>query len=145
MTTEIGAVHFNGPFQRGVCLIRCQRFPDLVSQHVSRLVLHVEITTELQCTHALGRVREQRHCQQDIPYRQLPARKQRPGRDAELVRATLALEDATGLVLVHSVAATARANRIAVSVGPTDSAEQAPCLVFRHPRDLNHGQRPGLC
>ena len=85
---------------------------------------------------ALRAVHEDGDGEQIVANRELAARKDRPGRDRELVLTRLALEDGAALVAVDGEATTGRANRRAFSGGPTDLTEGVASLVVGHARDL---------
>jgi hypothetical protein len=110
-------------------------FAKLVGQHVGRFVLAIEITAQLQGAMTLRTVDEDSDCQEVIADRHLATGEDRPGRDRELVRATLAPEKLAGFVSVAIEATAPGTDRLALRVRPTDKLERLPCFLFRHARD----------
>ncbi len=84
----------------------------------------------------LGAVHEDRDGQQIVADRKFAAREDRPGRDAELVRASLALEQLAGGVGIDGGAVTARADRGAVSGRPTNQLESLVGFLVRQTGDF---------
>jgi hypothetical protein len=91
MTAEIGAVDFDFSGQRFVGLTGADGFTEFVAQNKRRLILNVQVATELKGGDALNRVHKQSDGKQIVPDRELAASKDRPAGDAELVAASLAL------------------------------------------------------
>lgn len=139
MTTDIAAVNFHVgavATQHDATHFRRHGFPELVGQHVSRLVLHVEIAAELESGDALDRVDEDDDGDQVIPDRQLARSKQGAGSFRELAAPRLALEDVPGGVLVALRAIALGADGGALGVGPADLTEQRAGFPVRHARNL---------
>jgi hypothetical protein len=107
-----------------------------VSHHESRLVLAIQVAAELQGAMALRTVHENRDRQKIVADRKLAAGENRAARHAELVIAGLALEQLAGGVGVDGGAAAARANRLAVSGGPTNQLEGLIGFLVRQTGDL---------
>jgi len=68
----------------------------------------------------LGAVHEDRDRQKIGANRELAAGENSPGRNAELMRASLALPELARFVFVGRAAMAARANRLALGIGPAD-------------------------
>ena len=100
VAAEIGAVDLDRAGNGFAVLLGGERFADLVGHDESRLVLAIEVAAELQGAMALGAVDEDRDCQEIVADGEFAAGEDRPGRDAELMLARLALEDRAGLVAV---------------------------------------------
>ena len=116
---------------------------NFVGHDESGLVLAIEVARELQGTMALRAVDEDRDSQEVIANRALAAGEDRAGRDAELMVASLALEDWAGLEAVNAEATAIRASGLAVRGSPTDHAEGVAGFVVGHARNLGEAQRAG--
>ena len=68
----------------------------------------------------LRAVHENRDSKENIADRHLAAGEDRAGRDAELMRASLALPKLARLILIGGIALAARANGLAFGIGPAD-------------------------
>ena len=144
MTAKIRAVYLDLAAQCRVFLLRRHGFAKLVRHHESRLVLAAQVAAQLQRAHALGAVHEQCNGQQVIPKIHLAAGEYGAAGDAELSMTGLALEDRAGAVGITSHAATVRANRLAVRVGPTNGPKRQPRCFIRHTSNLRHAESAGL-
>lgn len=145
MATDIHPVDFHHAGQRGADLFGADRFPQLMGQDERRLVLHVQVTAELQGGHAFDRVHEQADRGQIVPDRQLAAGEDGPAGDAELLPACGALPNAAGLEGVNLGAFASRAERRAAVVGKADRLKPGMRFVVRHPHDGAKAQRAGFC
>ena len=112
-------------------------------QDERRLVLHVQVTPELQGADALHRIHEDGGGGEVVADRELAAGEDGPAGDAELVVARLALPDAPGRVGVDRRALAARAERRAAVVGKADGRERRVRLVVTHAEDGLEAQRAG--
>jgi hypothetical protein len=108
-----------------------------------RLVGDVEIAAQLKGALALGRVHEQGDGHEVVGHRQLAAVEDRPARDAELLAARLALEQAPGAVFVAGDAAAGRADRLTIGRVPAERPEEGERLFLAHARDREDAERPG--
>src|SRR5688572_1917635 len=120
------------PVEDRALVLRRHRLAQLVGQHEGRLVLDVEIAAELERAVSLSAVYEDRDGQQVVAHRELAAREDRAGREAELRVTALALEDRPAGILVARDAAALGADRLAIGGGPADRPERCPRLVLRH-------------
>ena len=139
---DIAAVDFDLALGHAV-LVGRHHLAQLVRQHEGRLVLHVEVTAELQGRDALDRVHEDGDGQKVGLHRQLAAGEDRAAGDGELMDTRLALEQPADLEAVAGSAVATRADRLAVRRRPTHLAEQAVGLVIAHARDLDQAEGPG--
>jgi len=108
-----------------------------VGQHKGRLVLAIEVTAQLQGAVTFCAVHEDGDCQQVVADGEFATGEDRPGRDAELVRASLALPELPGPVAVEGRTAAARAVRGTSVVGPADQFERLESLLIGH---TGHGR-----
>lgn len=109
-------------------------------QDESRFVLAVQIAGELQGAVAFRAIYEDRYGHKNVADRHFAAGENRPGRDAELMRAAFALPELAGLVAVGGAALAAGANRLASRRGPADRLEGVMGLLFRHAGDPSEAQ-----
>ena len=93
---------------------------------------------------ALHAVDEDGDGQQVIADGQLAAGEDGPRRDAELVLASLTLPDTASRIGVDRRAFTARAERLAAVVGPTDRLKLSVSLIVRHAEDTGEAQGTGF-
>lgn len=136
VTTEVCTVNFHVARHGLAVRFRGQRFADFVSHDERRLVLAIQIPAQLQSAMALRAVHENGDCQKVVADRKLAASEDRARSDAELVIAGFALEQLAGRVVVDGGAFAARANRRAVSAGPTNKLEGLIGFLVRQTGDL---------
>ena len=98
-------------------------FPELVSQHEGRLILAIEIAGKLEHRNALGCVRKDDDCGQEVHELHFPAGEDRAACDAELMAAGFALMLAAGRNVVVFERAAARANRLTLGFRPAKLLE----------------------
>jgi len=144
VSPEIRAVHLDFPAYRLAGAFQRQGFPQLVGEDEGRLVLHVEVTAQLQGGMPLGTVAEDGNRGEDVTQRQLTAGEDRPGGHGELGVAALALEDAACGVSVDGQAAAAGAVRLALGLCPADRLERLKRFRIGHAHHLHEAQRPGF-
>jgi len=116
-----------------ICRVLRKGFSNFVGHDEGGFVLAIKITGKLQRAMAFCSIHEDGDGQEIIADRQLAAGKDCAGRDAELMRAALALEQWTALVFVYGNATAPGANRRTVRRMPADFAEGIACLVIRKP------------
>lgn len=145
MAADVEAINFD--FARSLFAINAigNGFAELVCEHISRLVLAIEIAAQLKGAMAFGAVDEDGDGQEIVADRKLAACEDCARRDGELVRATLAAVNLARLVGVAIEATAARTNWLALRVGPADGLERLPRFLFRHARDGRQRERPGGC
>lgn len=100
-----------------------------MAENESRLIVAAQITGELESAVALGAVRENGDCAENIAEAQLAAMKDRAGRDGELLAAALALPDWTALEVIMLKASTLRADRLAFCVLPAELCKRLRGLL----------------
>ncbi len=137
VATKISAVDFNVARYLAIFHFVGECLAELVRQHEGRLVLAVEIAAQLQGAMAFGAVDEDRDCQEVVPNRELAAGEDRPGRDAELVRARFAFPELARAVAVEGRTAAPGAVRLARVVGPADQFERLIGFLIAH---ASHGR-----
>ena len=113
-----------------------------MEHHESRLVINGKITGELEGAVALGPVYEDGDCRENVADGQLAAMKDRAGRDAVLLAASLALIHLAGFQVIGLTASTFRAHRLAIGLRPADLTKSRPGFRVRHAHDID--QREGL-
>jgi hypothetical protein len=118
-----------------------------VRQNERRLVLAVQIAGERQGRLTLDLIHEDGDSRKVGPERHLVEGEQRAGRDREILAACLAAP-ARGTIglpaVVNDLTPAVRADRLAVSLAPTDAAESRFGFLVRHAQDRAQGERPGL-
>ena len=107
-----------------------------MSQDEGRLVLAIQITAQLKGAMALRTIYKDRNRKEVVADRELAASENGPAGNAELVRASLALEQLASRVGVDGGAFAARANRSAVSGSPTDKLEGLVGFLVRQTGDF---------
>ena len=131
MATEVGAINLDLTGQDHAFLLGRHDLPQFVRQDEGCPVLHVQVTPQLERGDAFERVDEDGDRQEVIAHRQLPAGKDRPAGDTELVVTRLALEDRAGGVGVDRGTVATRAYRLAIGRSPADRAERLARLGHR--------------
>ena len=106
-----------------------------MQQHESALVRDIQIAGQRQRRLAFDLIAKDRDGREIAAQRQLVAGKQRAGRDREVLHASPATEagrafEAAAIVGVNAPAM--RADRLAVRIGPTDTAERRFRLIVLH-------------
>src|SRR5665213_916459 len=135
MAAEVCAVHLDLTGNGRALGFGGQCFADFVSHDESRLILAIQVPAQLQGAMTLRAVHENGDGQKIVADRKLAAGENGPAGNAELVRASLALEQLAGRVGVDSGAFAARANRLAVSGSPPDKLEGLVGFLVRQTGD----------
>jgi hypothetical protein len=144
VAAEIRAVDFNIAAQLTVAHFSAHRFAQLVCENEGRLILHVQVTAQLQCANALGAVDEDRNGGEQVADGELAISNNRPRRETELTAARFAILDLPAGVLVSLNAAAFGAIGLAIRNAPADSPERPVSLVIPQAHNLRRRQRPGL-
>ena len=116
-----------------------------MSENKGCLVLAVEIAGELKHGHALHRVGKDHNRGKEVNEGHLTAGEYRPACDAELMRASLALELAARRDRVSVQSAATWANGFAFGLGPAHPAKHLVSLVFAALINRAQGQGPSCC
>lgn len=143
VAAKIGAIDFNRAGGGVGGRLGSDGLTELVRENEGRFVLHIQVAGELQGAVALGPVHEDRDSEQVGADRQLTAGEGRAGRYGELVLTGLALPELAGADEAVREAATARTDRLAARVAPTDHAEGVVRFLGAHTGDLRQRERAG--
>jgi hypothetical protein len=136
VAAEICAVHFDLAGNGRAVRFRCKGFADFVSHDECRLVLAIQVAAQLQGAMTFCAVHENRDSEKVVADRKLAAGENGARRDAELVIASLALEQLAGRVVIDGGAFAAGANRLAVSGSPANQLEGLVGFLVRQTGDF---------
>ena len=130
VAAEIAAIHFSDfafPADHAALQFGCHGFAEFVQQHESALVGDVQIAREGQRRLALDLIAEDRDGCEIAAQGQLVAGEQCTGRNREVLAASPATEPGRAFEAAAIVGINAAAmwtDRLAVRIGPTDTAER---------------------